>query len=297
MKPPCRLEIRVNDELVLDAGYWEEGPDYRSVHPPAKTMFEQIIDYLSDKPEPSAYSWPRVGEEAVAATAVCLRWGSYLAVLADRDKRLWSKARSVGLSRIHDSEMARINIEASAALERWIELMRRSPERYRRLVQLAISHLPMTRQNTKIAMDPDHLVNLARPSTASQLIDAVPPLVLENARADVQAHPTRVLANAMTNFCWRNGPVEDIHAGRLSAYPLMQRRITPSEERTLIREAASRLAQGIVATSSLLYEKSERTWSERILPFHLVPFWLVTPKSWSFELQTSDLRLPEFEEK
>ena len=86
MKPSYPLKIRVNDDLVLDAGCWEEGPDGRRVHPPAKTMFEQVIDYLSDMPEPSPYPWPRVGEEAVAATAVCLRWGSYLAVLVNRDK-------------------------------------------------------------------------------------------------------------------------------------------------------------------------------------------------------------------
>ena len=48
---------------------------------------------------------------AVAATAVCLRWGSYLAVLADRDRPLWPRAREANVSRIADDEMARINLE------------------------------------------------------------------------------------------------------------------------------------------------------------------------------------------
>ena len=279
MKSQPSLEIRVNDELVLDAGQWEDGPDYRIIHPPARTLFEQLIDYLSDKPAPSDCPSPRAGEEAVAAAAVCLRWGSYLAVLADRDKRLWPEARSVGLSRIHDSEMARINIEASAALAHWIELMRSHPERYRRLVQAVLNHLPLTLQNTTIAREPDSLVTLAQPTMAARLVDAVQPSVLEKARVEVRAHPTRVLANAVINFCWRNGPVEDIHAGQLSTYPLMQRRITPSEERMLMREASGRLAQGVVAISSLLCEKSGRSWPDRVLPFHLVPYWMVTPSS------------------
>jgi hypothetical protein len=290
MKLPSRLEIRVNDELVLDAGRWEDGPDCRIIRPAAMTMFEQLIDYLSEKPAPSDYPSPRAGEEAVAAAAVCLRWGSYLAVLADRDKRLWPEARSVGLSRIHDSEMARINIEASAALTHWIELMRSHPERCRRLVQAVLNHLPLTLRNTTIAREPDSLVTLAQPTMAARL--TVQPSVLEKARVEVHAHPTRVLANAVINFCWRNGPVEDIHAGRLSTYPLMQRRITPSEERMLMREVSDRLAQGVIAISSLLCEKSGRSWPDRVLPFHLVPYWMVTPSNWSMEQQTSEIRLP-----
>jgi hypothetical protein len=292
MKSQPSLEIRVNDELVLDAGRWEDSPDCRIIHPPTRTMFEQLIDYLSEKPAPSDYPSPRAGEEAVAAAAVCIRWGSYLAVLADRDKRLWPEAHSVDLSRIHDLEMARINIEASAALAHWIELMRSHPERYRRLVQAVLNHLPLTLRNTTIAREPDSLVTLAQPTMAARLVDAVQPSVLEKASVEVRAHPTRVLANAVINFCWRNGPIEDVHAGWLSTYPLMQRRITPSEERMLMREASGRLAQGVIAISRLLCEKSERSWPDRILPFHLVPYWMVTPSNWSLEQQTSDMRLP-----
>jgi hypothetical protein len=255
-------------------------------------MFEQLIGYLSEKPTPSDCPSPRAGEAAVAAATVCLRWGSYLAVVADQDKGLWPEARNVGLSRIHDSEMARINIEASAALAHWIELMRSHPERYHRLVQTVLNHLPLTLRNTTIAREPVPLFTLAQPIMAARLVDAVQPSVLEKARAEVRAHPTRVLANAVINFCWRNGPVEDIHAGRFSAYPLLQRRITPSEEQMLIREASGLLAQGFMAISGLLCEKSDRSWPERVLPFHLVPYWMVTPSNWSLEQQTSDMRLP-----
>ena len=112
------LLVRVNDELTLDAGWWEEGQDkdgdvQRYVHPPQKTMFEQIIEYLESLLPVQGYPGLRLGEEAIAATAVCLRWGSYLAVLMDRDKPLWRQARQPALGRISDQEMARIMLHIS----------------------------------------------------------------------------------------------------------------------------------------------------------------------------------------
>jgi len=41
-------------------------------------------------------------------------------------------------------------------------------------------------------------------------------------------HPSRLFANALVNVAWRNGPVEDLHAGSFHGYPLAQRRVTPS---------------------------------------------------------------------
>jgi len=291
------LTVRVNEDLVLDAGRVEEtdrdGPQ-RHIHPPATTMFEQVIDYLS-RLEPEDPGPLRIGEEAVAATAVCLRWGSYLAVLADRDRPLWSRASEPGISRIADSEMARINIEASAAMEQWIGLMRDEPERYKRLAQAALSHLPLTLRNVKRTREPPDLLALATPKVAAQLVEAQPEQAAK-VRPEVAAHPDRVLANALINFCWRNnGPVEDIHAGRYPGYPLTMRRIRPSEQRALMRFTAGRLAQGIVAVGGLIHEESSRDWTERVLPYHLVPWWLVTPSGWSLTEKTRDVWLPRTE--
>jgi len=35
-----------------------------------------------------------VGREGVAAAALALRWGNYLAVLLDRDKPVWSRRQA-----------------------------------------------------------------------------------------------------------------------------------------------------------------------------------------------------------
>ena len=126
------LQVVVSDELTLDAGRWEEinGETRRRViYPPTPTMFEQVMAYLERvaDSQPDRYEGLSIGREAVAATAICLRWGSYLAVLLDHTKPVFDCVQDPDCSRITDSEMARINIEASAALEQWIELMRRDP--------------------------------------------------------------------------------------------------------------------------------------------------------------------------
>ena len=132
MTPCDELWVRVNDELVLDAGTCEEvsgprGPE-RLIRSPQTTLSQQVLAYLHAKPDPPRRpSGSMVGREGVAATALALRWGSYLAVLLDRDKPVWPEVRSASTSRISDEEMARINIEASAALATWIDLYREDP--------------------------------------------------------------------------------------------------------------------------------------------------------------------------
>jgi len=58
---------------------------------------------------------------------------------------------------------------------------------------------------------------------------------------------------------------------------LTQRRVTPTEERKLIRTASGRLAPAILAAFGLIHERSKRTWAERVLPYDLAPDLLVTP--------------------
>lgn len=112
-----RLKVLVNQELVLGSGACREisAPAGREIviQRPRTTLFHRVLAYLREKPEP-----PRrpvgsmVGREGVVAAALTLSWGSYLAVLLDRDKRVWYAARTGGVSRISDQEMARINVEA-----------------------------------------------------------------------------------------------------------------------------------------------------------------------------------------
>jgi hypothetical protein len=80
---------------------------------------------------------------------VTLRWGSHLAVLLDRDKPVWTEVHSASTSRICDQEMARVNIEASAALAEWIDLFRADPggPLYEQFVNRAVSYLPRPKKH------------------------------------------------------------------------------------------------------------------------------------------------------
>jgi hypothetical protein len=144
-RAPMIIQIRVNDDLLLDAGAVEDRNSSETIiHPPRVTLFHQVLSYLHAKPDPPASPTGLTAEaEGLAAAAVALRWGSYVAVLADRAKPVWSEARSQDVSRICHSEMARINIEASAALAEWVDLCRDSPVAYEQLVRRAVAFLPM----------------------------------------------------------------------------------------------------------------------------------------------------------
>src|SRR5713226_8039592 len=144
------LTITVNDQCTIDAGSWQECVEedqtpYRLISPPQTAMYRQALSYLEEatkdmKAPPK--SRLHFGEVAIATVAVCLRWGSYFAVLAKGDLPQWTSAYEPEVSCVGDGEMARINIEASAALAGWIDLMRADQQRFSKLVKAAVQLLP-----------------------------------------------------------------------------------------------------------------------------------------------------------
>src|SRR5579863_2029870 len=139
-----QLSVKVNDTLTLDAGWWEEKLEEtalgkplpcRLIHPPEQTMHDQVLRHLeiiSREARIPPKSQLNFGEVAIATIAVCLRWGTYFAVLADQTKPLWPQTEQKEISMIGDEEMARISIEASAAFAQWIELMRTDDDYFRK---------------------------------------------------------------------------------------------------------------------------------------------------------------------
>jgi hypothetical protein len=287
------IKVRVSDGLTMDAGWWEERQDCdtdskRIVHPPQVTMFDQLLNYLSAIAEQVEGGAPTLEEEAIAATAVCIRWGSYVAVLADRDKPLMNNIDDECLSRISDSEMTRINVEASSALERWIELLRDHFQRYRTLVRAACS-LPMIQLQATQSSEGDQLRMLTDPQFIAAISTRLDSDLGKVAERNAQAHPTRMAANSIIHVCWRNGPVEDIHAGKHAAYPLTRRRITAAEECSLVSASAGCLKHGLAAVHDLHTEKSGRIWSQKVLPCGMAPF--LAPYRWSLDERTRMVEL------
>jgi hypothetical protein len=223
------LTINVNNRFIIDAGYWQECAEedqmpYRPISSPRITMYQQSLSYLEEatrgqKVPPK--SQVHFGEVAIAAVAVCIRWGSYFAVLADHGLPQWAAANDPEVSCISDGEMARINIEASAALSEWINLMRADQQHFRKLVKAAVQLLPFPIAK----LDGATYYHRFRAFSAINSADGRCSLMeafardfgsewLEREKVRTLTNPTRALANGILNDHWRNGTgIDDVHAG------------------------------------------------------------------------------------
>jgi hypothetical protein len=230
--------------------------------------------------------------EGIAAAAVTLRWGSYLAVLLDRRKPIWREVKAPTTSRISDEEMARINIEASAALAEWVDLCRanRRQRSYFKLVARALHYLPMPKLKPKLGFSA--FLALANPEISAKLSEACDPAYLDRLRPDSSKFATRVFANALINHAWRNGPVEEIHSGGFRGYPLDRRRMSPAEERQLMSFASERLSLGMEVCQQFVAEKPPRPWPEQVLPYGMAGMLLITPSGWTLTELSREVRLP-----
>lgn len=289
-----RLRVRANDELVLDAGTAHTVTDgdgrITLIRQPKTTLFHQVMAYLRAKADPPGRR-PRLtlGREGVATAAIVLRWGSYLSVLFDRNKPIWAACRSEQTSRISDGEMARINIESSAALAEWIDLRRTDDDGnvYARLVDRAIAYLAMPQRTVTVRSGP--FMALADVEMGLQLLGAVGATNVKPMRRKAGRHASRLFANALINTAWRNGPIENIHAGGGGGYPMALRRVTTREERTLMRVASEGLGLGLATCDRLKSEQTRRPWPEQVLPFCFMPW--VAPNGWTLTEDSRDFRL------
>ena len=306
MAPRHFLTIKLNEQCSIDAGSWEEcvaegqGP-YRLVSPSHTAMYRQVLSYLAevigDQRDPLK-SRLHFGEVAIATVAVCLRWGSYFAALVNRDLPQWDAAFDPQVSCIGEGEMARINIEAPAALSDWIDLMRADQRHFRWLVKAAVRLLPFPIAQLDGSTYYQRFRALVAFNSARGrrfLMEAFArdfgPGWFERQRERVLAHPTRALANGVLNEHWRNGSgIEDIHAGGIAPpRPLLQCRLTGAQEALLMQETAELFVPTMRALNDIGSKPSGETWAELALPYALA---FKPPADWSLEEQTREIALP-----
>jgi len=235
------LPVHVVDSLTLDAGACSAGESATMVLPPSIAMFNQLLDWLSGKkmPDQASFGARTIG---IGATVLCLRWGTYLAVLLDEHKLPDPRIGSHGISMIADSEMKRINIECSSNLARLVRMLHEDEVGCYRLLHLAQQNLPMPRFRSRQSMDPfEDLQRLVSP-IFWELAGADYRDRLDRARPIVTRHPYRVLGNSMALAAWRNGPVEDIHRGWAAGHSLDYRRATDDQCRELMSFTSDRLS-------------------------------------------------------
>jgi hypothetical protein len=82
-----------------------------------------------------------------------------------------------------------------------------------------------------------------------------------------ERHPVRAIANSVTMLSWRNGPIENVHAGSFVGHALNERRILPRDESAVVRHAQEGLLGALKAVDLL---RRDRAWpppAVRVLPF------------------------------
>jgi hypothetical protein len=251
-------------------------------------MFQQVVQYLEAKPVPPGGNMRRA-DEARAAVAVCLRWGSYFAVLADPSKPDAPTIDDGQVSQIDDEEMARMNIEISAGVAWWLTLAGSDDRRYENLVARALTYLPAGRKTVSAMEGGDMLLAATMPEMAAALHRQWPAERLERDMQTAADHGIRVIANTITNFAWRNGPIESVHAGRYVGYGLNERRVLPKVEKSIIRHAQNGLFGGLKAADYLRYDGAWPPPAERVLPFM---HGLIGPRGWSCTELSRVVELP-----
>src|SRR5260370_14792255 len=274
-----RLQIRVTDKLLLDAGTLEEtsGPEnssFRIITPAPQTMYQQVIGYLTDAtkqekaPPQTAVDFQEV---TYATLAVCLRWGSYFAVLANKEVHDWTPLLQEEVPGIRDTEMARMNIEISSAFCQWLALIHTDNKLFRKLVKAALKFLPPLPQITfdKESYQKELWIRTFFNSRAgrAELMESLQNKVGEDfilrKKEEITPHLMRTLANSVINEAYRNGPIEGIHAGSYLPDISVPRRISLFAENEILTTTAHRLLPMIHALTPIIPNKTGEVLKER----------------------------------
>ena len=288
------LRVPVTDDLVLDAGTWhlvvhQDQCPIALIEPLATPMYRQVAAWLEAKPAPPDGGNPKCDDEARAATAVCLRWDSYFALLADPARPPSPGIDDEQVSQIDDDEMARMNVEILAALAWWFGLCGASDRRYWDLVQRALAYLPLGPRTIHPHPKADELRTCTMPDVAAEVRRTWWTGRLEDDLATAGNHGIRVIANTVTLQAWRNGPIEGVHAEGFEGYGLNERRVSAKAEKAITRHAQGGVFAGLTVVDYLRYDNAWPPPVERVLPFlHR----LIAPTGWSVTEQSRPVRLP-----
>jgi len=285
------LEVRVNDELVLDAGSYccaiYNGTPGLYITPPRVPLIDQILAYLERKKDPTPVRLVQEDIDALAAAAVCVRWGTYLAVLADAAKPVWALAPIPTISCVAAEEMMRIQIEAGYAFARWIELYRRDPKHAARLAERAVAHLPVPATFSNAYA----FLSIVNPDIARKALNEAPFKERHIAQSHSLKAPIRSFANALTVWTVSAGPLERLRHGAVAGYPLDKRRLIPKDEKEVLAAVSGRLRAASKFWTQYLHEWDAMTWLRTTTAFHLREG--LAACGWSLALASRTVFLPD----
>lgn len=302
------LMLSINNIYGINVGICRVDTDeqlhpYRVILPPQTSMYQQIITLLEETSKDQKVlpkSQLHFGEIALATSLVCIRWGSYFGALVNADLPQWTFAHDPEVGCISDSEMARINIEVTAALATWLNTMHEDPSYFRKMVKAAIQFLPAITQipDSNTQYKHFHAMSFFNSTKGRQtLMDAYihdfGEAWVAREKSRIAQDPTRALANGMFNKLWRNGEIENIHAGsRDSPLPLLQRRLTLQQEMTLMRDVTESLVPFMRSLYNMATKPAEDDWLERVL-IHALSWY--SPENWTLTEKTRGVWLADNE--
>ncbi len=281
------LKVFLPGGPALQAGDVEVENRLLTISPPSPSMFDQLLVWLETRSlRTSVELDPQM--MGVGATALCLRWGTYLAILLD-ESRL--EAGNERFSQVAEEEMMRINIEFSSNLARLLKWLHEDEEKCFRLLEAAWSKLPMPERHAGLSQDfLEPYIQLLSPlfwSAAKEEIRSR----LDRALPTVREHPYRVLANSLALHSYRNGPIEKIHAGREGRFSLDHRRVTEAESRAILQFTSRHLAPVIASFRPWEDEPDHPVaWPDKLAGIYISPF--LTSRSWTLTEESSSVRLP-----
>ena len=90
----------------------------------------------------------------------------------------------------------------------------------------------------------DILLASTVPDLAAQVCRGWPADRLDRDLETATKHGIRIIANTITHIAWRNGPIENVHAGQYVRYGLNERRVLPKAEKSIIRHAQNGFSAG-----------------------------------------------------
>ncbi len=154
------------------------------------------------------------------------------------------RTKNPNIRMVANHEMMRINIEVSANLEQLLRLFKADEYECYQLLIRAYAYLPTPQKRVKR----DLKFASAMLAFAKYYNEHPEELQLDAAyNEELLTHPFRVVANFTALWAYRNGEAENVHAGEYQGYSLAHRRFTLAQERTIMREAASKLSGVLTA--------------------------------------------------
>ncbi len=277
------LMVQVKDDLVLNAGKVTVESDRYILTPPETSLFDQLWNWLAEHPRRD-YGIHNYAL-GIGATALCFRWGTYLSVLMDENKPIDPRAAEGNISMISNREMKRINIEASYNLAFLFEKMHSNENETLDFILRAYDWLPMPHKRIK----PDWKNIRTIYAFLASYKNFVDPFYQERSEQAIK-HPYRALANVLSVLAYRNGDIENVHAGEGAAYPLTHRRFTFHQSRDILRGTAEHLSAALAAKpawDSTLPNISE-PWPQRLAGLPYITFY---PWDWSLDQSSASVTL------